>query len=105
MEVKVWTNSRKGAANATFGLGVLKSDRKRFFKTSTPTISIDVDGQVITKTLPECFWNNCRHVCDPAIGEFIKRNGLVSWPDRKPPALNLKPVSERHFKLLIKEGS
>ena len=103
MEVKVWTNSRKGAANATFGLGVSIYNRKRFFNALSPTVSIDVDGQIVAKKLPECFWNNCIHICDQEISEFIKRNGLSSWPHRKPPILILKHISEQNFRLLIKE--
>jgi hypothetical protein len=104
MEVKVWTNSRKGAANAIFGLGVSRSDRERFFNVAAPTVSIEADDHVITKTLPECFWNKCMHICHPAIGAFVKRHGFASWPSRKPPVLTLQPVSEGHFKLLTKEG-
>jgi len=104
MEVSVWTNSRRGAANATFGLRVSKLDREKFFPMATPTVSIDVAGLVIKKKLPKSFWLDCIEIRHSAITDFLRRNQFTSWPLGKPPILILQPVSEGHFRLLTKEG-
>jgi hypothetical protein len=104
MEVSVWSNSRKGTVNATFGLGISRPDRKQFFNIAFPTISIDIDGHLIMKRLPDSFWRNCPHICHKSICEFIKRRGLNIWHRGKPPVLILQPISKGHFSLNLKEG-
>lgn len=104
MQVSVWPNGRKKAANGYFGITISRPDRARFFKETSPTISIDVGGHLITKNLPPSFWSECPHVCHEAICDFIKEHGLDFWPRGKPPFLILQPVSEGNFRLLLKEG-
>jgi hypothetical protein len=103
MEVRLWTNSRKGAPNATFVFRISLPDRKRFFSERSPCILIEIDGATANVELTEGFWRECSEIRHPAIKEFVKRRGLAVWPRGKPPVLALQPVSSGTFKLLLKE--
>lgn len=104
MKVRVWTNSPVGSPNAAIGLKISLADREQFFGVTAPTISIDIEGEIINKTLPKSFWKKCPEIRHQAISSFIKQHGLESWPSGNPPVLFLQPISNGHFRLLLKDG-
>ncbi len=102
MQVSVWPNGRKLAANGYFGITISRPDRARFFNETSPTISIDVGGHLMIRTLPPSYWSKCPHICHKEICDFIKKHRLDFWPRGKPSFLILQPVSVGHFRLHLK---
>ena len=86
---------------ATYGIRVGKSSAREYFSRNWKDIHVEIDGQFHTFNLTRTFWTTCPEFRGAIIGDWLKRNRLASWPKGKPPKVELIPVKDNYFKLML----
>jgi len=77
-------------------------DRERYFDHAWSEVLVDVDEREDAPVpLSKSFWDRCSELRSAAIGRWLIRNGLGSWPRGRPPTVQLQHVADNRFKLLI----
>jgi len=77
-------------------------DRERYFDHAWSEVLVDVDEhEAAAVPLSQSFWDRCSELRSAAIGRWLIRHGLGSWPRGRPPTVQLKHVADNRFKLLI----
>lgn len=98
MIVTAWNNGKTG-----YGVKVTMRDRARFFKKKWRSITLVLEGSTVqaeVNVAKPSFWSpRCGELISRDIGTWLRENGLVPWPRRKPPKLLLEPISSARFLL------
>lgn len=95
MEARTW----KGG---TYGVRVGKENARRFFDKSWAKIEVKIDEKFHPFRLSPTFWTTCPEFRGEPIANWLKTNGLDTWPDRKPHRMILKPLGQNRFQLPLK---
>ncbi len=100
MEVSGWKNGKFSARRAVaLGVSVGRENVKRFFDKKWNIVLVELDGTTIPVKLTSTFWNKCPELRSSAIGDWMRRKGLVPWPKGKPPKMLLTPRDGNRFRL------
>ena len=95
IRVTTWKNGSKQNPNSAYGVRVRKADfekMKNWNEIQIPKFgSITRDNRAFTPKCPEI-----RHYL---IGQFLKKNNLSDWPERKTYSINLKYLGNSKFEL------
>jgi len=100
MRVKAWKSGTFEKPSTAYGIRIGKENRQRYFQQGWTSITIEIeDGAVIEALLTPGFWRECPEVRHPAFLDWFNSNDLIRWFAGRPPIFELKPVSEKRFKL------
>jgi hypothetical protein len=104
MIVTAWnmgTHSRNGSG---YGFKVKNVDRDLYFQKewSSIVLVIEEETQPIEIALDsDKFWSeNNYEIIDPAIGKWLRKNGLAPWPRGNPPTFGIEPLQDNRFKII-----
>jgi len=88
-----------GWKGATYGVRVGKANAARYFPKNWNSIIIELDGVPHQFDLSDTFWSTCPEVRGASIGLWFERRGLIPWPARKPPKVELIQLGGNRFRL------
>ncbi|HOV78593.1 MAG TPA: hypothetical protein PK728_00680 [Bacillota bacterium] len=88
-----------GWKSASYGIRVGKENARTYFKKSWDTVEIEIDGIFHTFSLSKNFWTTSPEIRGAAIGRWLEKNGLTTWPPGKPPQVILSPLEGNRFRL------
>jgi hypothetical protein len=104
MIVTAWNNGAHSRNGNGYGFKLQPADRDAFFKKEWPTILLDFPGEAEpteVKINQEALWSEaCREISCPAVGKWLRHNGLAPWAFGNPPRFILEPVEENRFKVV-----
>lgn len=81
------------------GVRVGRENVERFFDKDWKVVLIKVDSETIPVNITKAFWNTYPELRSPAIGEWMRKKGLVPWPEGRPPEMQLIPSGGNRFRL------
>jgi len=92
--VKAWKNGKFDDPQTSYGLGVIDSDDVNYFQRRWGTVSIELpDGGKAYANIDKCsFFGKCPHLIDKTIKEWLRANGYLRWPYRKPREFELELI-------------
>lgn len=97
-----WSNDSNG-----FGFKVSKKDRDLYFDNTLGCVTLELpieNGfQNITVNIDkDSFWRgNCRELISVEIKNWLKKNELLNWEDRKPPKFNATKIGINRFRITL----
>jgi hypothetical protein len=104
MIVTAWNNGAHSRNGTGYGFRIHSADRDEFFQKEWLEILVDVDGEAepAKVTIPvEAFWSeNGKELICPAVGRWLRRNGMAPWGKGNPPVIVLDAVEGNHFRIL-----
>lgn len=98
MRASAWSNG-----SGTFGIRVGAPNRRKFFDQTWSSIEVEIEGKVYPFGLTSGFWHRCPEFRDrgtPVIREWLRKHHAVSWPNGRPPAVELLPLGSNRFRLV-----
>jgi len=102
MRVAAWSNGSPSRSGSGYGVRLSVADRERHFDHTWSEVLVDVgEREAVHVPLSPSFWDTCSELRSAAIGRWLIRNGLDSWPRGKPPTVELQHIADNRFKLLI----
>jgi len=109
MIVTAYNNGAHSRSGAGYGFKVHPEDRDAHFKPEWKTILLEIDSEAapVEATMPgEAFWSENGHeITHPAVGKWLRRNGIAPWPRGNPPRFILEPIEENRFRLAKAGGA
>jgi hypothetical protein len=97
MRATAWSNG-----GGTYGIRVGLRNRDRYFDPNWSSVDVEIDDEVYTFSLTAGFWNRCPEFRDrgaPIIRDWLSSHKTLTWPTRKPPSVELVPLSGNRFRL------
>jgi len=99
MKVSAWFGS------GSYGVRVGIENRDRYFKSSWESIIVAIDKEEHTFKLANGFWNHCPEFREsknsPIIKNWLLKYKTIDWPKYQTPQMELVPIGERSFQLLV----
>lgn len=104
MIVIAWNNGAHARSGAGYGFRVHPDDRDALFQRAWTSILLEVDTEpdpVEVKLDAEKFWGDTNYELQcPAVGRWLRHNGLAPWARGNPPAFILEPVEGNTFRVV-----
>jgi hypothetical protein len=102
IEVSAWKNGKfDGHKPISLGIRVGVVNVKKFFNKKWGVFLVEFDETTVPVKPPMGFWADCPELRHPAIGNWMRRKGLVPWSKGIPPRMLLSPQGENRFRLSI----
>ena len=103
MIVTAWNNGAHSRNGNDYGFRVHPADRDTFFKKEWTAVVIEVEGQgdpVEVQIDQTGLWAETPGaiIC-PAVGRWLRHNGLAPWARGNPAVFALEPVEENRFRV------
>lgn len=103
MVVTGWNNGAHSRNGAGYGFRVQTADRDAFFQKDWTSIQVELEGEegMVDIPLPgEAFWSeNSAPLVSPAVGRWLRKNGLAPWARGNPPTFILDPIEGNRFRV------
>ncbi len=103
MIVTAWNNGAHNRNGSGYGIKISNADRDAFFKQEWDVVVLEIEGEpepAEVKINKETFWAEAnRELTSPAVGKWLRKNGLAPWPQGKPPIFILDPIADNRFKI------
>jgi hypothetical protein len=103
MIVTAWNNGVHNPSGAGYGLKIAIEDRDRHFQSSWEVVFLELEDYphpVEVNVKKKSFWGPvCRELIGKDIGIWLRQNGLASWPKRRPPKLDMRPIGDKRFRV------
>lgn len=103
MIVNAWNNGAHSRNGSGYGFRVHPADRDAYFKKEWTSLVIEVEGQgepVEVELDPAGLWGETpAPILCPAVGRWLRHNGLAPWGRGNAPVILLEPVEGNHFKV------
>ena len=98
-----WNNGSHHEDGAGYGIKIDPKDHDRYFRKPNAFLRLEgKTGDVPVNTDKPSFWNcTCRELISKEIGLWLRSNGRAPWIKGQPPKLQLEPVGELTFKVII----
>jgi len=104
MIVTAWNNGAHNRNGSGYGFKVHAADRDEFFKKEWKSIMLEIEGEAEAVEIaidPAHFWGETiRELAHPAVGKWLRHNGLAPWRVGNAPTFVLEPLSDNRFKLV-----
>jgi len=98
--VSGWKSGKFVAGRAVaLGVRVGRENAERSFDKNWSVILIEIESDTIPVKITKTFWTTCPELRSPAIGAWMRKNGLVPWPEGRPPEMQLTPLGTNRFRL------
>jgi hypothetical protein len=98
MFVSTWKNG-----SGSFGVKISMVDRGKYFSKdwSSVNLTLEDSGKLVSVNIDKhSFWTpTCGELINFEIKAWLKKNGLDTWPYKKPHRLELKHLSGNNFLL------
>jgi len=102
MRVAAWSNSSPRRSGSSYVVRLSVVDHERYFDHTWSEVLVDVnEREAVHVPLSPSFWDRCSELRSAAIGRWLIRNGVGSWPQGGPPTVQLQHIADNRFKLLI----
>lgn len=102
VEVSGWKNGKFSAGRSvSLGVSVGRVNVQQFFDKKWGAILIKLGETTVQVKLTRRFWTTCPELRSSAIGDWMRRNGLVPWLKGKPPKMSLTPEGGIRFRLSL----
>lgn len=95
MHVSAWNRDR-----STYGIRIGARSRDAHFRPDWGEIEVEIDGTLHYIPITRGFWNRCPQFRSPVIRDYLRKKGLLRWPRRSPPQLELVPLGSNRFRLV-----
>ena len=103
MVVTAWNNGAHIRNGSGYGFRVHPVDRDAFFQKEWTSILVEIEGQeeAVEVTLEgRNFWAEAPGPLPcPALGRWLRHNGLAPWSPGNPPVLLLEPLEGNRFRV------
>jgi hypothetical protein len=100
MFVSGWKSGKFGAGRRpVLGLRIGRKNAKEFFEKDWNLVFIEIDSGTIPVKVTNTFWTTCPELRSPDIGRWMRKHGLVPWPEGRPPKMLLTPLRRNRFRL------
>src|SRR5713226_1862184 len=102
MIVTAWNNGAHHESGAGYGLRIDVADRNRYFSRDWQDVIVQFpSGQTAVVNIDkDSFWGaTCHELIHKEIGLWLRSQGLVPWPEGRPPKLSLEPAMSNNFLL------
>lgn len=103
MIVTAWNNGAHSRNGRDYGFRISHPDRDEFFKKEWTVIVLEFEGEPALVEVPvdaQSFWSETgKELTSPAVGRWLRHNGLAPWPKGNPPTIVLEPIAENRFRL------
>ena len=98
-----WNNGSYRMSGAGYGIKLNPRNRDRYFEKPNAFLKLEgKTGDIEVNTDKPSFWNGtCRELISKDIGLWLISNNKAPWIKGHPPKLQLEPVGERTFKVII----
>jgi len=102
IEVSVWKNGKfSGRKPISLGIRVGAGNARKLFDKKWDVVLVELDETTVQINIPGGFWTKCPELRHSAIGDWIRRKGLVPWDPGVPPRIFLIPKGKNRFRLSI----
>ena len=81
------------------GVRVGRENVERFFDKDWDIVLIKMESKTIPVRITRAFWTTLPELRSPAIGIWMRKKGLVPWPEGRPPEMRLTPMGRNRFRL------
>jgi hypothetical protein len=85
-----------------YGVRLKLEDRERHFQRHWVTVQVEVADTVGAIRLLPSFWRDCPELRGGIVQDLLQREGLLSWPHRKPHKFELTLLGGTRFRLTRK---
>jgi hypothetical protein len=90
-----------GRRAIAFGVRVGRKNVERFFDKDWDVVLVKIESNTVPVKVTGTFWTTCPELRSPAIGAWMKKNGLAPWPESRPPEVRLTPMGRNRFRLTV----
>jgi hypothetical protein len=98
MRATAWNNGTHKASGAGYGLRISQKDRDRLFDPRWREVVFELGREAeATAVLSESFWRSCSELRSAEIGRWLRRHNLAPWPNGRPPAFEVRQLSDNRF--------
>jgi hypothetical protein len=98
--VSGWKSGKfDGRRAVALGVRVGREFANQFFDKRWDAVLVELDDKIVSVRLTKTFWTTCPELRSPAIGAWMKKQGLAPWPKGRPPELRLTPMGRNKFRL------
>ena len=81
------------------GVRVGRENAERFFDKDWDVVLIKMESETIPVRITKAFWTTLPELRSPAIGTWMRKKGLVPWPEVRLPEMRLIPTGRNRFRL------
>jgi hypothetical protein len=100
MKVTAWKGGDGATPSVSYGLRIGTENRARYFQRRWEFVVVALDGGGVLETyLTAGFWRSCPELRHPTFRAWFIAQGVLPWPNGKPPPLELTPAGEQRFHL------
>ena len=103
MIVNAWNNGAQSRNGLGYGFRVHPADRDAYFQKEWTSIVLEVEGQgeaVEVNLVGLGLWEATpAAISCPALGRWLRHNGLAPWVRGQAPTFVLEPIGENRFRV------